>query len=369
MADDTPANDPSVGSSPRGPAAATSAPAEATPPTAVPVPEHVQGQGQGDTIEVDSEFSGDTDSAIGLGDVQSFTTSVASSIYNYTYENGRRYHAYRDGAYLFPNDDAEQDRLDMLHHIFKLVLRGNLFKAPITEPLQQVLDFGTGTGIWAIDLADEHPSARVQGTDLSPIQPEWVPPNLKFVVDDCESEWPDDEHASYDLVHGRSMSGSIANWSTLFGEAFQSLKPGGWLEMQEFDVWFRSEEGELPADSKIMEWQQYLDQASLMFGKRLNIANQFKEKMIGVGFEDVRDDIIKVPIGAWPKDRRLKEQGRWLQAQMLDSIEPISLGYCHRILKWSEVKTQVFMAGVRNEFLNNKTHLFVYCHFIYGRRP
>lgn len=181
-----------------------------------------------------------------------------------------------------------------LHHIFKLVLRGNLFKAPITEPLQQVLDFGTGTGIWAIDLADEHPSARVQGTDLSPIQPEWVPPNLKFVVDDCESEWPDDEHASYDLVHGRSMSGSIANWSTLFGEAFQSLKPGGWLEMQEFDVWFRSEEGELPADSKIMEWQQYLDQASLMFGKRLNIANQFKEKMIGVGFEDVRDDIIKV---------------------------------------------------------------------------
>jgi len=70
----------------------------------------------------------------------------------------------------------------------------------------------------------------------------------------------------------------------------------------------------------------------------------------------------KVPIGAWPKDLRLKEQGRWLQAQMLDSIEPISLGYCSRILKWSDAKTQVFMAGVRNEFLNHKTHLFVYCY-------
>ena len=80
-------------------------------------------------------------------------------------------------------------------------------------------------------------------------------------------------------------------------------------------------------------------------------------------------DVGKVPIGAWPKDPRLKEQGRWLQAQMLDSIEPISLGYCSRILKWTDVKTQVFMAGVRNEFLNNKTHLFVNCHFIYGRRP
>lgn len=90
------------------------------------------------------------------------------------------------------------------------------------------------------------------------------------------------------------MSGSVANWSALFTEALQALKPGGWLEMQEFDVWFRSEEGGLPADSKIAEWQSYLDQASLMFGKRLNVANEFKEKMIEVGFEDVRDDIIKV---------------------------------------------------------------------------
>lgn len=34
-----------------------------------------------------------------------------------------------------------------------------------------MLDLGTGTGIWAIDFADEYPSANVIGTDLSPIQP------------------------------------------------------------------------------------------------------------------------------------------------------------------------------------------------------
>lgn len=45
----------------------------------------------------------------------SASTSLASSIYNYAYENGRRYHKFREGTYNFPNDDAEQEREDMKH--------------------------------------------------------------------------------------------------------------------------------------------------------------------------------------------------------------------------------------------------------------
>lgn len=30
------------------------------------------------------------------------------------------------------------------------------------------------------DFADDHPGANVIGTDISPIQPKWVPPNLKL---------------------------------------------------------------------------------------------------------------------------------------------------------------------------------------------
>jgi len=53
-----------------------------------------------------------------------------------------------------------------------------------------VLDLGTGTGIWAIDVADEFPNADVIANDLSPIQPENVPENVAFEVDDVESEYP-----------------------------------------------------------------------------------------------------------------------------------------------------------------------------------
>jgi hypothetical protein len=35
-------------------------------------------------------------------------------------------------------------------------------------------------------VGDLFPAANVLGIDLSPIQPEWVPPNVRFMVDDVE---------------------------------------------------------------------------------------------------------------------------------------------------------------------------------------
>lgn len=83
----------------------------------------------------------------------------------YVYENGRRYHAFREGKYMFPNDEREQDRMDLQHHVFRLILSGRLHRAPLSPDTRRVLDIGTGTGIWAIDFADEYPDAEVIGDD------------------------------------------------------------------------------------------------------------------------------------------------------------------------------------------------------------
>lgn len=49
---------------------------------------------------------------------------------------------------------AEQNRMDLYHHIFLLLLEGQLSTIEFDEPPQKVLDIGTGTGIWAIDFAE-----------------------------------------------------------------------------------------------------------------------------------------------------------------------------------------------------------------------
>jgi ubiquinone/menaquinone biosynthesis C-methylase UbiE len=74
----------------------------------------------------------------------------------------------------------------MQHKMWSITLDEKLHLAPIGPNPQNVLDIGTGTGIWAIEFGSYlsahiqqilscqgecYPSARVIGTDLSLIQP------------------------------------------------------------------------------------------------------------------------------------------------------------------------------------------------------
>lgn len=43
--------------------------------------------------------------------------------------------------------------IDQSHHIYLMLLKGELHRAPVKDP-KRVLDIGTGTGIWAIDFAE-----------------------------------------------------------------------------------------------------------------------------------------------------------------------------------------------------------------------
>ncbi|KAF7594821.1 hypothetical protein BBP40_008151 [Aspergillus hancockii] len=323
---------------------------------------------QESTIEAESEFSG-TDSALGDSDGSSCTTSIASSIRNYVYENGRRYHKFREGEYLFPNDEIEQDRMDMLHHIYRLMLGGGLCRAPISQAPQCILDIGTGTGIYALDIADKFPSAEILGIDLSPIQPDWVPPNCKFLVDDVEDEWLYSDRKQFDYIHLRNMAGSISNWDRLFMQAFAHTKPGGYIEIQEFRAWFFAQDGELPEDSNIRQWNRYIVEGMAAFGKPIDIVEELSEKLNATGFIDVHDDVLKVPIGLWPKDPALKELGQWMQIQTMDAIEPLSLALFTRILGWTEHDSHVLFEKTRTEFKESKRQLYLYTHFIYGRKP
>ena len=179
-----------------------------------------------DQVEVEARDSADAmsdDSGYDEGYLS--TESVASSIFEYEQENGRTYHAFRRGKYVMPNDESEQERMDITYHSIRLTMQERHFIAPIQSP-RMVLDIGTGTGIWAIDMADDYPHAQVVGTDLSPIQPTAVPPNLEFQIADADETWTFNQQ--FDFVHSRLINGfSVKSWRFFYQQAFKVLQPGG----------------------------------------------------------------------------------------------------------------------------------------------
>ncbi|KAF4954400.1 hypothetical protein FSARC_12143 [Fusarium sarcochroum] len=297
----------------------------------------------------------------------SFLSSLNSSVFQYKYENGRRYHAFREGAYLVPNDDEEQERMDLAHHIYGLLFRGELHVAPIGKNPQRVLDLGTGTGIWAMDFADQYPSAEVIGTDLSPIQPKWTPPNCSFEVDDFEQNWV--YHDNFDYIHARELGGCITDEDQLFRRAFDHLSPGGYFEVQAVYPRFLSDDDTAKLAEDAQFWMANICKGAEKFGKPLDSPPAWLDKMKAAGFVEVEQEIRKVPFGSWPKDLTLKEIGRHAiiqEEQLIDSYTP---GIFTRVLGWEEEEIRVLIAKVKKDLNNPAIHIYVPTYSVWGKRP
>lgn len=207
----------------------------------------------GGSFRLSVDTDSDTDSALG-SILPNSSMSATSSVYQFVEEFGRTFHRYKEGIYFLPNDEQEINRLDLQHRIALQVLDWKLYLAPISSP-NRVLDLGTGTGIWAIEFADQNPESDVLGTDLSPIQPEYVPANCRFEIDDAEDEWLYSQ--KFDYIHGRYMCAFLSDFPKLFRNIYDNLIPGGWVEFMETLIYFQSHDGTLEGTA-LQRWNRLI---------------------------------------------------------------------------------------------------------------
>ncbi|KAE9370226.1 S-adenosyl-L-methionine-dependent methyltransferase [Stipitochalara longipes BDJ] len=315
---------------------------------------------------VDTEDNHDTsiDSSVRGLSLTSTTTPLRSSIYDRIEEYGRTYHRFRQGKYLLPIDLEEQERLDIQHALFSVSL-GKLHQAPIGPNPINVLDIGTGTGIWAIEFAEQYPSAQVLGTDLSTIQLSQIPPNCRFEVDDAEDDWPFTE--PFDYIHGRMLLSCFKDPRSVFQKAYNALTPGGYLEMQDlaFPPRFL---GEQRTETSLYKWGKVLSEASVKIGRPWTNVQKYKEWMEEIGFVDVVEKKYYWPLSRWAKGDYYKLVSVYAQASLLNGLDGMSLKLMG-LMGWSAEEVKAFLVGVREDVKNTSIHAYAPMRVIYGRKP
>jgi hypothetical protein len=165
------------------------------------------------------------------------------------------------------------------------------------------------------------------------------------------------------------MAGCIPSWPTLLRSALEALKPAGLIEVADFTWDFDCQDGSMRPDSASVKWaNQFHKLATETFKMDFGPSPKMAGWLAEVGFEDVKVETMIVPVGPWPKDRRLKEIGRYFLSQMLEGgMENYSLGLFTKA-GWTATEVHAMLGQVRGEILNPKIHSFTRAWFITGRK-
>lgn len=272
-------------------------------------------------------------------------------------ENSGRHGPSLTGSYMFPAGDEEKDLLDLLNSIM-LQARGEYISVDL-PPQPRILDVGTGTGWWAINVSDRFwkgplNHASVDGLDISLIQPRTIPESVSFIQANIEKPWPRLPH--YDLVHIQLLFGSIRDWKGIYKQAFSCLQPGGHLEQAEVDWKFVSDDGTLKPSSSLVTWSDTLHRALRTAGMPLDVDRQTRNMLQEIGFVAVTETVIKLPINPWGSQESEKELGKCFNAALSQAAHSMSIAPLTRSERWSKDDILKLVDDVRQEACTLSTH-------------
>lgn len=244
---------------------------------------------------------------------------------DYNEENGRRYCS----TYYMPNDELEQTRMYLTHQVYLQMFDGEPTTVPLENP-KLILDIGTGTGDWATQVGECYPECEVVGTDISAIQSACPPFNVFFEIEDAELPWlrqPD----SVDLIHMRNMAGAFRDWRFIYEQAFECLRPGGWIELQDLENAKALGDfySAFPPDAVIHKLTRDLYLASVKSGRPRSCQHLDEGYLVEAGFVDVESQTFEIPIAA-----ETGTAGKiWLIAAV-DGLEAMCLRLLTKYMGW-----------------------------------
>lgn len=134
------------------------------------------------------------------------------------------------------------------------------------------------------------------------------------------------------------------------------LEPGGYFEAQDMALPIGCDDGTLTEDSALWRWMLLVMEGMDKLGRPVKAAQQWKEIMEGVGFEDVVETVFKWPTNRWPRAKSFKNLGMWSLANMDQALEAATLAPLTRTLGWSKEEVMVLVSQARRVLRDPTVH-------------
>ncbi|TQW09882.1 methyl transferase [Cordyceps javanica] len=289
------------------------------------------------------------------------------------WKHGRFYGDWRRDKYQFPIDKEETNRYDIFHKFFLLARHEEAFSYPINKPNPRVLDLGTGTGIWAINVAEDYlKNAHIMAVDLNRIQPALIPRNMQTIQFDLEEASWEPLLKDCDLIHMRLLLGSIHNnlWAATYRKAFEHTAPGGYIEQVEMN-WLPSWEGtDIPAHSSFLEWAQKFLQGMDGFQRSARVSTgNVRAMMEAAGYVNFEERTIRCYVNPWCSDPGEKRVAQWFNLCLIDGVQAMSLAPMVENLGMSIEQVNELREAVKSECCKLRYHAYCVMHIWTARRP
>ena len=147
------------------------------------------------------------------------------------------------------------------------------------------------------------------------------------------------------------------------------MAPGGFLEFQDYGCEVFLSDGTklegINPDHPISTYMFHICSAAERAGRPLLVSPKMGRLMEDAGFTGIQQHTVIWPSGPWPKQKELKELGRWGKLGMLETLYPFAL---HLLTQenWTQAQVKELTDSVFASM--KKCNYYFQGWFVYGRK-
>ncbi|RIA98482.1 hypothetical protein C1645_801269 [Glomus cerebriforme] len=172
--------------------------------------------------------------------------------------------------------ENEKYNIHLRHHLVREIFKGN-FSSPVhnvfTGWSASILNVNTVLGTWLAEMSANYPGCTYIGMNAISQDEDGKPFDVEFIESDIQKDGLPYDDNVFDFIIMRfcAWEYSETEWKDIIKELVRCLKPGGWVELTEFDMDFQNSG---PISTNLLN---SLSDIQPMKNRNMGIVNKYEE--------------------------------------------------------------------------------------------